>query len=95
VKGCTSLHEILIPHAVKTIKDGSFCWCTQIMSSVVLGEGLEEIGVKAFNECTSLHEITISHAVTRIKYGAFGCCSRLNIVNLGEGVEENWAGGIQ
>jgi hypothetical protein len=56
--------------------------------TVILGEGLEEIGEAAFGECTSLREISIPHAVKAIKDRAFCQCSQLSVVILGEGLEE-------
>jgi hypothetical protein len=70
---CTSLHEIVIPNAVKTIKD-------RHSTTAILGEGLEEIGQEAFNECTSLHEIVIPNAVKTIDGTAFNGCSNLTSV---------------
>jgi hypothetical protein len=63
---CTSLHEILIPHAVKAIKDRATYQCTQMITAG-LGEGLEEIGEWAYQECRSQHEILIPPAVKVIK----------------------------
>jgi hypothetical protein len=62
---CTSLHEILIPHAISainTIKDYAFFDCSQLIT-VILDARLEEMGVNAFRECTLLHEILIPKAV--------------------------------
>jgi hypothetical protein len=42
-----------------------FYGCLQL-TTAILGEGLEEIGVQAFNECTSLQEILIPPAVKKI-----------------------------
>jgi hypothetical protein len=46
-----------IPDAVMAIKDGIFYNCTGLnctgLTAVILGSGLEEIGVNAFEECTS------------------------------------------
>jgi hypothetical protein len=47
IRECTSLHEILIPPAVKAIKIGAFNGCSQL-TIVNGGEGLEEIGANAF-----------------------------------------------
>jgi hypothetical protein len=55
---------------------------------VTPGEGLEEIGPRAFYKFTSLYEIIIHPAVKAIKDEAFARCSQLMIVTLGEGLEE-------
>jgi hypothetical protein len=39
------------------------------LTVVKLGEGLEEIGERAFRDCTSLLEILIPPAVKAIEYG--------------------------
>ena len=41
-----------IHDAVMAIKDGTIYKCTGL-TAVILGSGLEEIGVNAFEECTS------------------------------------------
>jgi hypothetical protein len=48
---CTSLREIVIPPAVRVIKNWAFCFCRQL-TIVVLGKGVEEIGEYAFPQCT-------------------------------------------
>jgi hypothetical protein len=52
------------------IKDGAFYSCSQV-TNVILGEGLEEIGVAAFGECSSRHEILTPNDVMAVKDGAF------------------------
>lgn len=84
---CTTLHEMFIPHTVRTINDAAFYRCT-------LGRGLEVIGGDAFSGCTSLHEISIPPAVKNIEMRAFYGCSQLVIVNGEEGLEELGEGGI-
>jgi hypothetical protein len=44
---CTSLHEIIIPNAVRRIKEWAFYKCRGL-TIVTLGNGLEEIGDGAF-----------------------------------------------
>ena len=43
LEGCTSLYEIVIPNAVKTIDQSAFAYCRRL-TAVTLGEGLVEIG---------------------------------------------------
>jgi hypothetical protein len=68
-------------------KKEAFSWCSQL-TTVIIGEGLKEIGEKAFCECTSLREILITSAVNVIKDSAFEFCLQLTMVILGEGLEE-------
>jgi hypothetical protein len=71
------LHEILIPNAVKMIKDVACQQCTQL-SSVVLGKGLEErSGRMNFVNLHCYMNMTCFHAANWIKVGAFLQCSQL------------------
>ncbi len=58
------------------------------MLTVILGEGLEEIGEGIFCECTSLQEILILQTFKMIEEEAFYHCSQLKTVKLGDGLEE-------
>ncbi len=82
-KDCTSLSEISIPPTVTAIKHRSFCQSTQL-ASVILGEGLEDIGEEAFQDCTLLLEIIIPASVNVITDSAFKRCSQLTTVILEE-----------
>lgn len=64
------LHEIITPPLDKAIKTAVFCHC-EVLTTANLGEGLEEIGHKAFCGCASLHEINIPPLVKMIKEAAF------------------------
>ena len=52
------------------------------------GDGLEEIGERAFLKCTSLCVIIILPAVEAIKAFAFSFCVQLTAVIIGDGVED-------
>ena len=58
------------------------------VTSVVLPEGLIEIGERGFYECGTLQSVTISSSVTNIGYGAFMGCTNLLEVIIPEGVRE-------
>lgn len=64
------LKSIVIPNATKSIGDNAFYSCHNL-SSVILNEGLQEIGKDVFTE-TALSEITIPSTVTKIGEGALG-----------------------
>ncbi len=83
---CASLRGIVIPNAVKAIKEGAFSNCTGL-TSVTLGNGLEEIGEEAFNECTSLERIMIPRNVKSIHDTAFKDCSNLTSVRFCDEIE--------
>ena len=60
------LHQhLVIPPAIKVIKDESFYGCKGLRT-VCFGKGLEEIGREAFWECTSLQCIVIPTSFTAI-----------------------------
>ncbi len=84
--------HIAIPPAVRAIKDWAFsdCWG---LTTAILNNGLEEIGVYAFNGCTSLVHITTPPSIRAIKDGAFSGCSGLRTVTLNNGLNEigEWA----
>jgi hypothetical protein len=84
---CALLELIIIPNAVKTIKQGAFnrCWRLKI---VTLGDGLEKIEKDAFNFCSSLQHFIIPNAVKAINERTFYDCSGLTTVTLGDGLEE-------
>ena len=61
-KDCTSMEEIVIPNAVRAIKEAAF---RMGLTRATLGDGLEEIeiGEMAFGYCSSMEEIVIPSAV--------------------------------
>ena len=83
---CTSIEEIVIPNAVRAIHERAFSCCSEL-TTVTLGDGLEEIGKCSFAWCTSLNEILIPNAVKTIETYAFAHCSGLTTVTLGDGLE--------
>jgi hypothetical protein len=56
--------------------------------TVILGNGLEEIGERAFSGC-ALECIEIPPAIIAIKAYTFFDCSDLTILILGDGLEES------
>jgi hypothetical protein len=76
------------------IGPSAFKRCTQL-TTVALGEGLEEIGWGAFNQCTSLREIVIPPRVRVIGGYAFARCTQLATVELGEGLEDIGEGAFE
>ncbi len=80
----------MIPLTIKVIKDWAFykCWG---LTTVILNDGLEEIGEAALYGCASLEGIKIPPSVKDIKYQPFCLCSVLTTVILNNGLEE---GGI-
>jgi hypothetical protein len=57
LSGCTKLQHIIIPPTVELIKDLAFRGYPKL-TTVQLGNGLEEIEQMMFDACTSLQPIT-------------------------------------
>ena len=85
--GCRSLHDIVIPNAVRVIKRWAFFRCSGL-TSVTLGNGLEEIGAGAFHGCTSLEEIDIPTTVKEIDDTTFRGCTNLMRVRFCNEIEQ-------
>ena len=59
-----------VPVTVSIIDVGAFCGCANL-ESVVLPDGLTEIGNGAFSKCPMLHDVFIPKSVTRMGKNAF------------------------
>ncbi|KAK8892635.1 hypothetical protein M9Y10_029874 [Tritrichomonas musculus] len=77
----SGLEEIKLPNSIVTIYAGAFHHCDNL-KSVVLNEGLKEIGSISFSFCNSLVNIDLPNSLTTIRPGAFSNCSNLHNVNL-------------
>jgi hypothetical protein len=78
--------------SVKAIWDSKYIHnalfqCSQLVT-VILNDGLEEIGRSEFYLCTLLQRIIIPNTVKTIKKWAFEQCSGLMSVTLGNGLQE-------
>ena len=56
----------------------------ELVTSLVIPEGINSIGNYAFCTCTSLTSITIPNSVTSIGFSAFESCTGLNSVNISD-----------
>ena len=79
--------HVKVHPSVKKIKAEAFRNCRQL-TTVILNNGLEEIGKRAFKGCTSLERIVIPPTVKAIVDEAFADCTRLTIVILNDVLEE-------
>lgn len=81
-------HEVVIPAEVPTAEDGSTVkrvtriddmafYSMASVKSVVLPEGLEEIGEFAFAKCVQLESVTIPTTLKTMETGVFHGCERL------------------
>lgn len=94
---CTEVSQIIIPNSVKIINDLAFFGMSK-MSSVVLGEGVEEIGTQAFSYCQKLTDVKLGgwdfakremtdSSVKSIGKYAFYNCPLLTAIDIPETVE--------
>ena len=59
-----------------------------LKGDVIIAEGVEKIGERAFHSCSGIVEIVIPDSVTSIGSRAFYKCTKLQRVVLGEGIQE-------
>ena len=67
-------------------------WTNDVIDSVIVKDGVTNIGDYAFYECTSISNIDLPESLTSIGDGAFSCCYSLSkidlprlLMNIGEG----------
>ncbi len=84
---CISIKEIIMPDAVRAIKNAAFTDCTGL-TRVTLGSGLEEIGEEAFACCNLIEEIVIPPAIRDIHDSAFESCRNLTRVKFSNKIED-------
>ena len=56
------------------------------ITSIVIGEGITEIGSEAFKGCSELTELTLPAGLEKIGFAAFSNCGKLTDVHIPEGV---------
>lgn len=81
------LASVEIPGTVKTIKEQAFYSCKNL-KSVILHDGITEIGDYAFNACSSLESIEFPSTVETIGDCSLAFCKSLRKVTLPEGTTE-------
>ena len=58
----------------------------ELVTDLIIPDGVTSIGEYAFDECDSLTSVTIPDSVTKIGDDAFSCCYSLTSVTIGKGV---------
>ena len=81
----SNLVSITVPGTVKEIVTG-FAGLNRNLKQVILGEGVEKIGIRAFMSCESLSSITIPSTVKTIGDNAFYGCYALKSIELPDGL---------
>ena len=84
--GCALLKSITIPGSVIEVRY-AFKDCASLESIIIL-DGVTEIGANTFNYCTSLKSIVIPDSVIKIGEAAFHGCKSLESITIPEGVTE-------
>jgi len=85
-----NVEEIIFPTTIEDkpvvkIADEAFRHNT-LLKSIVLSEGLIEIGARAFDDCTSLEMVEMPATLEVIGNGAFSKCTLLAEITFGDGV---------
>ena len=83
----TALTSLELPASVRTVGERAFAMDTAL-ESVILHEGLLEIGDFAFRGCSSLASIDLPATLSKIGRYAFYQCTALRSVTFREGLEE-------
>ena len=73
---------------VLTIENGVVKKCDKSAVSVVIPDGVTEIGDWAFKDCSALKSIVIPNGVTEIEWQAFKNCASLESVTFPEGITQ-------
>ncbi len=94
---CTALKSVTIPGSVKNILTAGFFGCSAL-TTVTLGEGVINVGAKAFQNCKALGKVNLPITVSALGENAFAGSDKLiDIVYEGENesvieyIEENFA----
>ena len=82
-KGIT---EVQFPKSLKVIPDASFSGCTSL-KAIILNDGIEKIGKRAFYHCSALEELSIPGSVVTIGAEAFEGCILLKKLQLSDGLK--------
>ncbi len=77
---------------VTTIDNWAFSNCN-VLTTLVLPNGVTAIGSGAFGYCSRLTTIALPNGLTSIGSGAFACCSRLTAIDIPDGMT-NIGGGV-
>ena len=85
-ESCSNLTSVTIGNTITSIGDGAFR--DTGLTSIIIPDSVETIGVIAFDECTSLASVTIGNSLTSIGNGAFFGCDSLTSINIPASVTE-------
>jgi len=86
---CNLLKQIIIPHSIRSIQNGTFKNCTSLLQFEI-PNSVVSIGEEAFAGCKSLQEIKIPNTVIRIERYAFSNCNSLEKIIIPKGSRERF-----
>lgn len=81
-----ALTSIAIPDRVTSVGHYAFDDC-YFLNTVIIGNGVESIGVNAFSHNSNLAELSLPPSVTSIGDHAFSSCTNLQSVTIGNGLQ--------
>jgi len=89
-KGSSTLEEITVGSAVKSIYSAMFCDCTKLKTVNFTKEFLAQkpyIGAGAFTRCTSLRNLVLPNGISGVADDALVGCKNLNTITFGESIQ--------
>jgi len=78
--GCYSLNKVAISSSLKSIEPLAFRSCP--LENITIPEGVQTIGLKAFEYCDELVQVTLPETLTMIGNFAFSACAKLKDIHL-------------
>jgi len=78
--GCYSLNKVAISSGLKSIEPLAFRSCP--LENITIPEGVQTIGLKAFEYCDELVQVTLPETLTMIGNFAFSACAKLKDIHL-------------
>ena len=89
-KGSSTLEEVTVGSAVKSIYSAMFCDCTKLKTVNFTKEFLAQkpyIGAGAFTRCTSLRNLVLPNGISDVSADALVGCKNLNTITFGESID--------
>ena len=90
-KGSSTLEEVTVGSAVKSIYSAMFCDCTKLKTVNFTKEFLAQkpyIGAGAFTRCTSLRNLVLPNGISGVSDDALDDAKNLETVSCGKDIEE-------
>jgi len=85
ISGANAKGHVVIPDNIKII--GEYAFYRSEVESVIIPEGVVEIGYETFGKCSNLQSINIPSTVNSIDSGTFRECSKLKNIEISVGIK--------